>query len=69
MTHAPRVSAAPTLPAPRTSASRSPVDRALALQSACGNRAFAQIVAARIQRSAQSDRLRALGASARSRPC
>jgi hypothetical protein len=64
MPHAPRVSAAPPLPAPRTSASRTPVDRARALQSACGNRAFAQIVAARIQRSTQSDRLHALGATA-----
>ncbi len=51
MPHAPRVSAAPPLPAPRTSAPRSAVDRALALQSACGNRAFAQIVAAQLQRS------------------
>jgi hypothetical protein len=67
MTHAPRVSPDATLPGPRApfaSAPRGKVERALALQSACGNRAFAQIVAARIQRSAQSDRLHALGSAA-----
>jgi hypothetical protein len=67
MPHAGRVSPNATLPAPHAPSGASPrstVERALALQSACGNRAFARIVAARIQRSAQSDRLRALGTTA-----
>jgi hypothetical protein len=67
MPHAGRVSPNATLPAPHAPSGappRSTVERALALQSACGNRAFARIVAARIQRSAQSDRLHALGTTA-----
>jgi hypothetical protein len=56
MARAARLPAAPTLPGahPRASSPRSGVERALALQRACGNRAFAQIAAARIQRSPEA---------------